>query len=78
MLSVAIRALSGTMTDAAAWDGLFRLVPKILQEHGKAKNTWPNVDAYTGSLLVYFGVDEYDFYTVLFGVSRAMGVLCYP
>jgi citrate synthase len=54
---------------------LFELVPEILREHGKAKNPWPNVDAYTGSLLVHYGIEEYDFYTVLFGVSRAIGVL---
>ena len=46
-----------------------------LTQHGHAKNPWPNVDAYTGSLLVHYGVTEYDFYTVLFGVSRAIGVL---
>jgi citrate synthase len=54
---------------------LFKLVPEILKKHGKAKNPWPNVDAYTGSLLVHYGIVEYDFYTVLFGVSRALGVL---
>jgi len=54
---------------------LFDLVPGILKEHGKAKNPWPNVDAHSGCLLVHYGVTEYDFYTVLFGVSRALGVL---
>ncbi len=54
---------------------LYEIVPDILQEHGKAKNPWPNVDAHSGCLLVHYGVTEYDFYTVLFGVSRAMGVL---
>jgi len=54
---------------------LFEIVPGILQEHGKAKNPWPNVDAHSGSLLVHYGLVEYDFYTVLFGVSRAIGVL---
>ena len=39
------------------------------------KNPWPNVDAHSGALLVYYGMKEYSFYTVLFGVSRAMGVL---
>ena len=55
---------------------IFEVAPGILQEHGKAKNPWPNVDAHSGCLQVYYGVVEYDFYTVLFGVSRAMGVLC--
>jgi citrate synthase len=54
---------------------LYDVVPDILQEHGKAKNPWPNVDAHSGCILVHYGVSEYDFYTVLFGVSRAMGVL---
>lgn len=54
---------------------LFEVVPPILIEQGKAKDPWPNVDAHSGVLLVHYGVVEYDFYTVLFGVSRAMGVL---
>jgi citrate synthase len=54
---------------------LFDVVPGVLQERGKAKNPWPNVDAHSGCLLIHYGVTEYDFYTVLFGVSRAMGVL---
>jgi citrate synthase len=54
---------------------LYELVPGILKEQGKAKNPWPNVDAHSGCLLIHYGVLEYDFYTVLFGVSRAMGVL---
>jgi len=54
---------------------LYEIVPDILREHGKAKNPWPNVDAHSGCLLIHYGVEEYDFYTVLFGVSRAMGVL---
>ncbi len=54
---------------------LYEVVPPILLEQGKAKNPWPNVDAHSGVLLVHNGMHEYDFYTVLFGVSRAMGVL---
>lgn len=54
---------------------IFEVAPDILKEHGKAKNPWPNVDAHSGCLQMYYGVTEYDFYTVLFGVSRAMGVL---
>ncbi|MDF1864013.1 MAG: citrate (Si)-synthase [Saprospiraceae bacterium] len=51
------------------------VVPPILQGLGKVKNPWPNVDAHSGALLVYYGLKEYSFYTVLFGVSRALGVL---
>jgi len=54
---------------------IYETAPDILKEHGKAKNPWPNVDAHSGVLQWYYGVREYDFYTVLFGVSRAMGVL---
>ena len=54
---------------------LYRVVPPILSNIGKIKNPWPNVDAFSGSLLYHYGVKEYTFYTVLFGVSRALGVL---
>jgi len=56
-------------------DAVFRIVPKILQEQGKAKDPWPNVDAGSGSLLYYFGIKEFEYYTVLFSVSRCMGML---
>lgn len=54
---------------------VYHVVPPILESLGKVKNPWPNVDAHSGALLVHYGLTEYDFYTVLFGVSRAMGVL---
>ncbi len=54
---------------------IFDTVPEILQGLGKVKNPWPNVDAHSGALLVHYGLTEYSFYTVLFGVSRALGVL---
>ena len=54
---------------------IFRVVPPVLQSLGKIKNPWPNVDAHSGALLVHYGMTEYGFYTVLFGVSRALGVL---
>lgn len=41
---------------------------------GKAKNPWPNVDAHSGVLLTHYGLHQMNFYTVLFGVSRAFGV----
>lgn len=55
------------------WD-LFEIVPEVLGGLGKVKNPWPNVDAHSGALLVHYGMKEYSFYTVLFGVSRALGV----
>ncbi len=54
---------------------IYETVPPILQTIGKIKNPWPNVDAHSGALLVHYGMVEYEFYTVLFGVSRALGVL---
>lgn len=54
---------------------LYKIVPDILLEQGKAKNPWPNVDAHSGVLLQYYGLTEMNYYTVLFGVSRALGVL---
>jgi len=56
-------------------DMLYQVVPDILVEQGKAKNPWPNVDAQSGVIQWYYGLTEYDFYTVLFGVGRAIGVL---
>ncbi|MBT3663544.1 MAG: citrate (Si)-synthase [Candidatus Marinimicrobia bacterium] len=54
---------------------LFDVVPPVLQEQGKAKNPWPNVDAASGSLLYYYGLTEFNYYTVLFSISRAMGMI---
>ncbi|KAG6789247.1 hypothetical protein POTOM_005337 [Populus tomentosa] len=45
-------------------DPLFQLV----------KNPWPNVDAHSGVLLNYYGLTEARYYTVLFGVSRSIGI----
>ncbi len=53
----------------------FDVVPEELIALGKVKNPWPNVDAHSGAILVHYGMNEYSFYTVLFGVSRALGVL---
>ena len=54
---------------------IYEVVPPILESLGKVKNPWPNVDAHSGALLVHYGLVEYEFYTVLFSVSRALGVL---
>jgi citrate synthase len=54
---------------------IYEAVPPILGTKAKIKNPWPNVDAHSGALLVHYGMVEYEFYTVLFGVSRALGVL---
>ncbi|KAF6004842.1 hypothetical protein CCYA_CCYA03G0996 [Cyanidiococcus yangmingshanensis] len=54
---------------------LYEVVPQVLEEQGKVKNPWPNVDQHSGVLLRYYGLVESNFYTVLFGVSRAIGTL---
>ncbi len=54
---------------------IYETVPPILQSLGKIKNPWPNVDAHSGALLVHYGLVEYEFYTVLFAVSRSLGVM---
>lgn len=53
---------------------VYEVVPDVLREQGKARDPWPNVDAISGSLQYHYGIKEFDFYTVMFGVSRALGV----
>lgn len=53
----------------------YQVIPGVLTEHGKTKNPWPNVDCGSGVLLNFYGLKQQEFYTVLFGVSRALGVL---
>lgn len=54
---------------------VYEVVPGILENIKKIQNPWPNVDAHSGALLIHYGIKEYDFFTALFGVSRALGVL---
>lgn len=54
---------------------IFEVAPGVLTEQGKAKNPWPNVDAQSGVIQWYYGLREWDFYTVLFGVGRALGCM---
>jgi citrate synthase len=56
-------------------DLLYQVVPEALTEQGKAKNPWPNLDAHSGVIQWHYGVTEFDYYTVLFSVGRALGVL---
>jgi citrate synthase len=56
-------------------DVLYKVTPPILEKQGKAKNPWPNVDAQSGVIQWHYGLKEYDYYTVLFGIGRAFGVL---
>ncbi len=54
---------------------LYEVIPPVLMKHGKAKNPWPNVDAHSGVLLYHYGIREFDYYTVFFGVSRSIGIV---
>lgn len=54
---------------------VYEVVPDVLTKHGKTKNPYPNVDAHSGVLLMHYGLTQNSYYTVLFGVSRALGVL---
>ncbi len=65
-------------------DNVFKVVPKVLEEFSAERvangknpiaNFWPNVDAGSGALLYHYGLEEFEYYTVLFSVSRAMGML---
>ena len=63
---------------------VYDVVPKVLEEYSKERvkagkapiaNCWPNVDAGSGALLYHYGLTEFPYYTVLFSVSRSMGML---
>jgi citrate synthase len=54
---------------------VFKVVPEVLKQVQKIADPWPNVDAGSGALLYKFGLREFEYYTVLFSVSRAMGML---
>jgi citrate synthase len=53
---------------------LFEVVPEELKKLDKVQNPWPNVDAVTGSLLYHYGLKEFSYYTVMFAVSRSLGL----
>jgi citrate synthase len=65
----------------AAKDPIFRLAvtlrkvgSEILKKKGKAADPYPNVDAVSGSLLNACGLNDDNYYTVLFGLSRCVGI----
>lgn len=53
----------------------FKVIPTVLKATGKVQNPWPNVDCSSGVILYHYGIKEFDYYTVIFGISRALGVL---
>lgn len=63
---------------------LYNVVPGVLKEFSEERvkqgkspiaDPYPNVDAGSGSLLYHYGLTEFSYYTVLFGISRAQGML---
>jgi citrate synthase len=48
--------------------------PKVLKENPKITNPYPNVDAISGSLLTAAGFGYPEYFTVLFGLSRSVGI----
>jgi citrate synthase len=65
----------------ASKDPLFRLAvtlrkvgSDILVKKGKAADPYPNVDAVSGCLLSATGLEDENYYTVLFGLSRCVGI----
>lgn len=47
---------------------------KVLKENPKISNPYPNVDAISGTVLSAAGFPFPEYYTVLFGLSRAVGI----
>ena len=55
-------------------DLMYRVIPGVLTEHGKAKNVNPNVDAISGVMMYALGLEQPQFFTAIFSVSRAIGM----
>ena len=53
---------------------VYEVIPEVLSATGKVKNPYPNVDAISGTLQNHYGINHPEFYTVLFGISRLMGL----
>jgi len=56
-------------------DACYQAIPAVLEKTGKVKNPFPNVDAHSGQLMYHYNLKEENFYTVVFAVSRAIGVM---
>jgi citrate synthase len=67
--------------DLAPKDPLFRLAVSLrsagveaLKKRPKVSNPYPNVDAVSGTLLNACGLTDENYYTVLFGLARCVGI----
>lgn len=47
---------------------------RVLKENPKISDPYPNIDAITGTMLTAAGFPYSDYYTVLFGMSRCVGI----
>lgn len=57
------------------WAHLLRkVVPEVMKQNPKIANPYPNVDAVSGSLLHAVGFPYQEYYTLLFGLSRCVGI----
>mmetsp|Transcript_104394 Transcript_104394/g.184029 ORF Transcript_104394/g.184029 Transcript_104394/m.184029 type:complete len:492 (+) Transcript_104394:86-1561(+) len=56
-------------------DACYQALPPLLGSMGKVKNPNPNVDAHSGQILSFYGLTEQNYYTVVFAVSRTLGVM---
>lgn len=56
-------------------DACYQAIPEVLEATGKVKNPYPNVDAHSGQLMYYYNLKEQNYYTAVFAVSRAIGVV---
>ncbi|MBA2626776.1 MAG: citrate synthase, partial [Gemmatimonadales bacterium] len=75
------RALRATGEELCPNDTNFRMVkllaevgPPVLAANSKMADPYPNVDSASGSLLMACGLTDPDYYTVLFGLSRVVGI----
>eukprot|EP00923_Selenidium_pygospionis_P010227 GHVN01017776.1.p1 GENE.GHVN01017776.1~~GHVN01017776.1.p1 ORF type:complete len:405 (+),score=55.12 GHVN01017776.1:426-1640(+) len=57
-------------------DVCYQTIPNVLKGTGKVSNPFPNVDAHSGVILSHYGITESNYFTVLFGVARSIGVMC--
>lgn len=48
--------------------------PKVLSKNPKVSNPYPNVDAISGSILCASGFNYPEYFTILFGLSRSVGI----
>merc|ERR1711920_1074041 len=56
-------------------DACYQALPPLLESLGKVKNPNPNVDAHSGQIMSFYGLTEQNYYTVVFAVSRTLGVM---